>query len=104
MPSLREPVAPQRTSVRCVGAAPNRSAARPCSVNSSSIFCFFHVAEFHCLAFFNAPLDLPYVVPNDRCMVNEDILAGVVAIGKSIFVHHVIPFNGHDHSLVCNFV
>lgn len=79
-----EPVAPEGVPVHGIGAALNPSAARPSHVDSFSTLPSFHDAEFHCLAFSYAPLDLLQVVPIDHCLVNEDIFPGVITIDESI--------------------
>lgn len=48
--------------------------------------------------FAHAPLDLVWVVPSSRCLVEEHIIAGFVLIDKSITFIHVKPFNGSWHA------
>lgn len=40
----------------------------------------FHDAEFNCLTFPSAPLDVTQVIRSYRCLVNEDALTGAVAV------------------------
>lgn len=70
--SPREVVARERASVRL--------SARPYHVDNISTRRSIHPAGFHCLTFY-APLDLLWVVPCYRCLVQrKHVLAGVVAI------------------------
>lgn len=67
-----EPLALEHAPFHCIGTALNRFLARACRVDSFPTFVFFRDAELHCLAFSYAPHGLPWVFPNDCCMVNKD--------------------------------
>lgn len=81
-----------------VGAALNRHAAKPCHVDSFPALHSFHDGEFHYHAFTSAPLRLLGAVPSDRCMVNEDVPPGAVAIYETVPVLDVKPVNGSENS------
>lgn len=104
LPSPGEPMAPDRASVRGAWVNRNRSAARPCHIDSSSTLRLFYDTEGHCLAISYALLDLLRIVPRDRCIVSEDVFTSVVVIDEVVFILHVKPFHGPDHSFIRHYI
>lgn len=95
-----ESMVPERASVRGIGAALNRSAARTCHINSFSIHRSCHDTELHwpspmlSLIFYGTFLVI-------AVMVSEDVLVAIIVIDESASVLQVKPFNGPDHLLIC---
>lgn len=57
--------------------------------------------ELYSWIFAHTPLDLVQVVPSNRCLVDEDVLVGVVVVAGTISVLGIKPFDGTVHSLIC---
>lgn len=66
--------------VHCVGTAFDCCTVRLCHVGSFSTLLANRYIELNCSAFAYASHDLLGFVPRDRCLVDEDIIAGTVAI------------------------
>lgn len=56
--------------------------------------------DLYWLIFVHASLGLVRVIPSDCCVVNEDVLARVIAIDESTSVLHVESFKDSDHSFI----
>lgn len=54
--------------------------------------------EFYSFPFAHTPLDLVWIVPGYRCLVDEYVSAGVVANDVTISDLHGESFNGSNHS------
>lgn len=50
--------------------------------------------------FTHYPTDLVRDSPGYRCLVNEDVLAGVLGIDETVFIIYVRPFNGPDFTMI----
>lgn len=96
-------MAPERTSVRGVGAALNSYATRPYHVESLTLLSFHH-ADFHCLTFCHAPLNLLWVVLSDRCVMNKDMIACVIVINEFTPVLQLKPCDRNGQSLIVYFL
>lgn len=46
----------------------------------------------------HAPFDLARVVPGDRCLVDEDVVAVIVMIDEAVPIPNVKPFSGSNNS------
>lgn len=77
-----------------------RCSFRHCHVNSFSSLLANHDIGLYGFSFPYAPYDTLRVALNHRCLVNKDVLAGVVAIDETVSVPDAKPFNGSEHSFI----
>lgn len=71
---------------------------RRCHVGRFSTILTNHDVGLYGLAFTRVPLDFPRVVPSDRSLMNEDVLAVIVPIDETVFILDVKPLNGSENS------
>ena len=53
----------------------------------------FHDIKLHSLPISNTPQKLPGVVSLNSCLVNKDILLGVIPVDESVTIPDVEPFD-----------
>lgn len=74
----------ERVSVRGVGAALHWVSVRPSHVRSLPFIPADNDVQLFSFMFTHASLDLVGIVPGDRCLADEDGLAGVVANDEDV--------------------
>lgn len=90
---------PEQASVCSVGAALNWSTARPPYVDCFHFRRSIHNIEFHCLQWNSYTLaNHLRVFLSNRCLVNEDVFPGNVAIDETVFILYVKSFDGATHT------
>lgn len=91
-------MASEPASIRSIGSTLHWVFVRPGHDGSLSPLLASNDAEFYSFTFAHVPLDLVRVVPDYRCLVNEYVFAGVVAIDEAVSALHLELFNGSNHS------
>lgn len=93
------PAAPGGASVRRIKAAVGWPTSRPVTLNAFVPLAPFMLSN-SALTFSYALSNRAHVVSCDGCVVEKDILAGVVAVYEVVFLFYVILFNGSYHALL----
>lgn len=87
-------VALEPASVRSVGTALHWFSIRHGYVGSLSFLFADNDVKLYGLSFTHTRFDLVRVASGDRCLVDENVLAGVIAFDEAVPVLDNKPFNG----------